>query len=176
MLKPWQKIFQKIKIPNKWWTYIVDEVMLPSGKSGEYYYVHTNGSSMVIPVFDDGRIILVKQFRYLADTTSLEFPCGSVKDGSDYESTAYCELSEETGYKANRLEYVGQFNPYNGITTEMCKVFIARSIEPAPAIPDETEEFENVLMTKVEIDTLINSNEIWDGMTMAAWLLARNRL
>jgi ADP-ribose pyrophosphatase len=167
----WKKIRQIYEIKNPWWTYRKEEVELPSGKKGEYHFVHVNGSSMVVPVLDDGRLVLVNQYRYLANRESIEFPCGSVKDGSTHEETAKHELAEETGYAAKELKKAAEFNPYNGVTDEMCSVFIARGLTPVDAHPDETEEFEKLLLTTEQIEAKIKSGNIWDGMTLAAWAL-----
>lgn len=175
-LKTWKRLSQSILFKNPWWTYQRDEFLLPSGKQGEYHYVHTNGSSMVIPVRDDGQIVLVNQYRYLAGRESLEFPCGSVKDGSAYERTAWEELAEETGYSSQRVFQVGEFNPYNGVTDEMCRVYIATQLRHVGANPDETEEFEIVALTQEEIEAKIGSGEIWDGMSIAAWAIAKSKL
>ena len=149
---------------------------LPSGTRGEYHYVHTNGSSMVIPVLSDGRLLLVNQYRYLAGKESLEFPCGSVKDGSTHDRTAWEELAEETGYSAGTLLLAGEFNPYNGVTDEMCRVYIARDLSFVGESPDETEEFELVTLEQPDLEARIRSGEVWDGMSIAAWAIARGRL
>ena len=173
-LKPWQKIRQEFEIKNPWWTYRKDEVLLPSGKRGEYHFVHVKGSSMVIPVLDDGKLILVNQYRYLADRESLEFPCGSVKEDSSYEETARHELAEETGYETKELKCVAEFNPYNGVTDEICKIYIARGLKPVKTTHDDTEEFEQVHLSPKELEKKILSNEIWDGMTLATWALIKH--
>jgi ADP-ribose pyrophosphatase len=175
-LKPWKKIRQALEMKNPWWTYRKDEVMLPSGNLGEYHYVHVNGSSMIIPILDDGRMLLVNQYRYLLNRESIEFPCGSVKDGHTHEESARHELAEETGYKANDLKCVAEFNPYNGVTDEICKVFIATRLTSVDAHPDETEEFEKIILTVNELDKKIRSGEIWDGMTLAAWAIVKPQL
>lgn len=175
-LKSWKKIRQAFELKNPWWTYRKDDVELPSGKIGEYHFVHVNGSSMVIPLMEDGRIIMVNQYRYLAQKESLEFPCGSVKDDATYEETARHELAEETGFESEDLSFVAAFNPYNGVTDEMCRVYIAKNLKPIDAKPDDTEEFEQVLVTTNELEKKIQSGEIWDGMTLAAWALIKNRL
>jgi len=172
-LKSWKKLSESIVHGNPWWTYKRDDFELPSGKTGEYHYVHTNGSSMVVPVLRDGSILLVNQYRYLRDRESVEFPCGSVKDGSSHDETARCELEEESGYFAESLAVVGEFNPYNGVTDEMCRVYLARELRYVGGRPDETEEFEIVRMTPAEIDARIGSGVIWDGMTVAAWSIAK---
>ncbi len=174
-LKSWKKISESDVFRNPWWTYRKDALELPSGRSGEYHYVHTNGSSMVVPFLEDGMVLLVNQYRYLLDRESLEFPCGSVKDGSCHDETARCELAEESGYSAGSLAAVGEFNPYNGVADEMCRVYVARELRYVGGAPDETEEFEIVRMTPAEIDERIGSGDIWDGMTIAAWAIAKAR-
>src|SRR6266571_295971 len=118
-LQHWRKLRQEFEIRNPWWVYRKDITLLPSGKEGEYHYVHVKGSSMIIPVRHDGKMILVNQYRYLCDRESLEFPCGSVKENSTYEETARHELSEETGVTADELGCLAEFNPYNGVTDEV---------------------------------------------------------
>jgi ADP-ribose pyrophosphatase len=175
-LRPWKKLSESILFRNPWWTCKRDTFELPSGKPGEYHYVHTNGSSMVIPVLGDGTLVLVNQYRYLMGKESMEFPCGSVKERSNHDETARHELVEETGYSAKGLSKVGKFNPYNGVTDEMCHVYIARDLEFVGGTPDETEEFEIVLMAPSEIDERIRTGVIWDGMTIAAWAIAKRKM
>jgi ADP-ribose pyrophosphatase len=176
MLKRWKQLTTKIVLKNPWWTYKMDEFRIPDGISGEYHYVHTNGASMIVPVTADGKIILVNQYRYLCDKESIEFPCGGVKEGKSYEEMAVIELEEETGFRASSLRQIGEFNPYNGVTNEICKVFIAHGLIQSKSIPDATEEFEILHRTPAEIDSLIRTNVIWDGMSIAAWGLVRHTL
>jgi 8-oxo-dGTP pyrophosphatase MutT (NUDIX family) len=173
-LQPWKRLRRSFELKNPWWTYRKDDVLLPSGQQGEYHFVHVEGSSMVVPVLQHDTLILVNQYRYLANRESLEFPCGSVKEGSTYDETALHELAEETGFAANDLRAAAEFNPYNGVTDEMCRVYLARNLVPAKAEPDETEEFEQVRLSCSELDRKIRSGEIWDGMTLAAWSLVRH--
>jgi len=175
-LKAWKKLSESILFRNPWWTYKKDAFVLPSGKKGEYHYVYTNGSSMVVPVSGDGKVILVNQYRYLLGKESIEFPCGSVKNGSTYDKTAREELLEETGYSARVLMPAGEFNPYNGVTSEMCRVYIARELEFLGGKPDDTEEFEIVRMAPDEVDKQIETGVIWDGMTIAAWSITKAKM
>jgi ADP-ribose pyrophosphatase len=172
----WIKISEAILYKNSWWVYKKDETRLPNGRHGEYHYVHTNGSSMIVPILKDGRIVLVNQYRYLNNRESLEFPCGGVKDGHTYEDTAIHELEEEAGFVAHDWQVAGEFNPYNGVTDEICRVFIAKNLEPVQSRPDETEEFEKRYLKLSEIDTCIATSAIWDGMTIVAWTLVKRRL
>ena len=175
-LSKWRKLTQKELFKNPWWIYRQDTFSLPNGEVGDYFYVHTNGSSIIIPVLDDGRIVMVKQYRYLRDEESLEFPCGGVKAGSDYLTSAAQELEEESGYRATKLIEAGQFNPFNGVTNEMCRVYVARGLSHVGTKPDPTEEFEHFELTPAEIDARIHSGEIWDGMSIAAWFLGKSKI
>lgn len=176
MLKRWEKLSSKTVFQNSYWIYRQDEFQIPDGIKGEYNYVHTEGSGMVIPVTDDGMIILVNQYRYLCDRESIELPCGGVKPGKSYEETALLELEEETGYISRDLTAVAEFNPFNGVTDEICKIFLARQLVKTSQKPDVTEEFEILYKTLSEVDELIRKNIIWDGMTIAAWGLVRHHL
>ncbi|MGA9407786.1 MAG: NUDIX hydrolase [Bacteroidota bacterium] len=175
MLSRWKTLTSKIVQTNPWWTYKLDSFQIPDGVKGEYHYVHTEGSSMIVPVMDDGKIILVNQYRYLRDRESIEFPCGGMKPGHTYDEMARLELEEETGYIAQSWDNVGEFNPFNGATDEMCNVFIARNLSFVKAKPEATEEFEILRATTEEIEVMIADRKIWDGMTLAAWMLVRNQ-
>jgi ADP-ribose pyrophosphatase len=168
-LTRWKKISEETRFTNPWWKYKFDTVELPSSKRGEYHYVDTPGSVMVIPVFDDGTILLVNQYRYLNERESLEFVCGGVKEGCTHEEMAVIELREEAGLDAARLECIGEFNPFKGVTNEICKVFFATQLNSVTSSPDETEEFEIHRFSQEEVTTLITDQIIWDGMTLAAW-------
>lgn len=169
----WKKLSESVMFRNPYWTYKRDTLELPGGRPGEYHYVHTNGSSMVVPVLDDECLLVVNQYRYLAGRESVEFPCGSVKEGYTYEETARDELAEETGYSATSLQMVGEFNPYNGVTNEMCRVYVARGLAYTGGEPDDTEEFEILRVTPGELEARIRTGAIWDGMTIAAWSIAK---
>ena len=172
----WRKHSERVVALNPWWTYKLDTYELPSGKHAEYHYLHTNGSAMVVPLLDDGRVVLVKQYRYLMSKESLEFPGGGTVEGASMEDTGRRELAEETGYAAAELVSIGAFNPYNGMTDEMCHVYLGRGLRYVGGQPDETEELEVVPLMPEQVEELMRNGVIWDGMTMAAWQLARDRL
>jgi len=172
-MKPYKTLEKKVFFENPWWRYCHDRIELPSGKAGEYHFIETNGSSMIVPIMEDGRFLLVRQYRYLGDRDSLEFPCGGLKNGATFEETAFHELVEETGFNSGMLQAIGQFNPCNGLIKETCMVYLAENLKYVGDQPDETECFELVRLTAQEIDALIKDGTIWDGMTMAAWTLAK---
>jgi ADP-ribose pyrophosphatase len=174
-LKKWKKLRSEIKVSHKYWEYHLDKFEIEGGKKGEDHLVHTLGSTMVVPFTSDNKLLLVNQFRYLNQKECLEFPCGSVEAGLSLEENAIKELREEIG-KSGNLEYVGEFSPYNGVADEMCSVYIARNLIQSPLPHDETEEIEIRELSIEHFENLIKNNTIWDGMTLAAWVLTKNHL
>ena len=175
-MNPYKPVKKSVVFRNPWWSYCLDRVEFPSGKTGEYHYVLTLGSSMVVPVAEDGKLLLVRQYRYTGNRDSIEFPCGGLKEGATYEETAKSELVEETGFIAEQIEYAGAFNPCNGLLDEICRVYVARNLQFVGPRPDETESFELVRLTAEELDAHIQDGTLWDGMTMAAWSIVKPKL
>ncbi|MCF8242409.1 MAG: NUDIX hydrolase [Melioribacteraceae bacterium] len=175
-LKRWKKLSQREIKRNDYWEYLLDEFEIEPGNKGEYHYVHTLGSTMIVPFTSEKKIILTNQYRYLLDKESLEFPCGSVHKELSFEDNAIKELREEAGYDSNELIFVGEFAPYNGVGDEICKVYVAHKLLHSPLPIDETEEFEILEYSFDEIEKLISENKIWDGMTIAAWTLAKPKI
>ena len=175
-MKPYKTVSKKVLFENQYWRYGCDRVEFPSGKQGDYHYVFTNGSSMVVAVGKDDRILLVRQYRYTGNRDSIEFPCGGVKDGSTHEETAREELQEETGFFPEKIKAIGEFNPCNGLLDEICRVYMAHDLRHTGATPDETESFELARLTPREIDSRVADGTIWDGMTLAAWAIAKYHL
>ena len=175
MLKVLRQIGTELLAKNPWWEYRKDKYEHPDGSEGEYYYVHTPGSVMIIPVTDEGKIILVRQYRYLNRREGLEFIGGGIKPGKSAEQSAREELLEEAGLSVGELIRIGEFNPMNGVTDEICNIFVARSFNKDAAKPETTEEFEIVELDYANLCKFISSGTIWDGMTLAAFALFEQR-
>jgi len=171
VLKRLRKIAGNELASNPWWSYRCDRYERPDGAPADYFFIHTPGSVAIVPEMEDGKILLLRQFRYLNQRESLEFPGGGRKVGYTAEAAAQEELLEEAGLIASELIPIGHFNPMNGATDELCEVFIARGIHRSSAQPEPSEEFEEVVVTREELERMIRSNEIWDGMTLAVYSL-----
>lgn len=175
-LRRWTRITTTVVHENPWWRYRKDTFEIEPGKRGEYHYASTPGSALVVPVTAEGKLLLVEQYRYLADRFSLEFPCGGVAEGESPASAASRELTEESGY-IGVLEPIGSFNPWNGVTDETCHVYRGQQLTRSKAAvhADETESF---LVHELDIATFearIADGSVWDGMTLAAYALHRVR-
>ena len=157
---------------NPYWTYVKDEYVLSDGKSiSSYFHVRSHGSTLVIPMVDDHTMIMVKQFRYLNQRMSLEFPGGGIAFGLSPLENAHKELTEETGFIAKDMQCIGTFNPCNGMTNELCSVYIAKGLVLSSQDMDPTEDIELINISIQECQQLINNGEVWDGMTLACWTL-----
>ena len=171
-LKKWNKLGQKTVFKNDHWTYNLDQFEIEGITKSEYHYVHSPGSTMVIPKLKNNNLLLVNQFRYLNQKESLEFPCGSIESNLSREENALKELREETGM-SGKLNFIGEFSPYTGVSDEICSVFLATDLIESPLPSDLTEEFELVEFSINNFEKLIEDNSIWDGLTLSAWLLAK---
>ena len=92
MIEKYKTVSTKELSKNPWWDYKLDEYILPNGKIGKYYYVETKGSTFIIPLFSNDKFILTKQFRYLNNRESIEFPGGGIKSGITQIENALAEL------------------------------------------------------------------------------------
>jgi ADP-ribose pyrophosphatase len=175
-LKKWTKLSENIAKKNDFWSYKIDRFKIGNGMEREYHYLHTNGSTMIIPITADNKILMVNQYRYLNQNESFEFPCGSVEEGMSIIENAQKELQEETGYRSDSLNKIGFFAPFTGASDEICTVFSARNLVCDPLPSDETEEFEIHMFLPDEINSMIKNNTIWDGLTISAWALSKHKI
>lgn len=146
-------------------------------KEFDHYSVDTRGSVYVIPVYDDGHIIAIEQYRYLIDALSLEFPGGGIPQEMSPHDAAHKELEEECGYIARTMTLVGKIAPMNGVSNEICFVYIARDLSQTQSHPESTELIRTIRIPPHELERRFkNPNVIHDGMTLAAWHLAQPHL
>ncbi len=176
MPKRLKQLSEELVHKNPYWEYKHDTYTLPNGGVGDYYYAQKRGAVMVVPVTEDGRIVLTLQYRYLGDKQSIEFPAGAIEEESDVLSAAKRELREETGWTAEDWTKVGEFFSNNAIIKANFHVFLAQVNTQHTQELDDSEEIEVLYRRPNEIDDLIISNTIWDGTSLAAWALVRSQL
>ena len=166
-------ISSRVVDKNPFWTYKIDEYLMPDLKIGKYYYADSRGSVYIIPLLENNKFILTRQVRYLNGKVSIEFPGGGNIDGIESIDNARKELFEETGHSARQIVQIGSFNPCAGLTNEICRVYLATGLkcETDKTSGDESEEINIFQADKSEIENLISTSQIWSGMTLAAWAL-----
>jgi ADP-ribose pyrophosphatase len=145
-----------------------DEVMLENGRKSFREYVLHPGAVAVVPILDDNKVVLVKQFRYPIGKQLLEIPAGKFdfKDEDPLEC-AKRELKEETGFDAKDYLYLGYIHTTPGFSNEVIHLYLARDLESGQSNPDEDE----IIDVEIEdFNTVLQkciSGEITDAKTIA---------
>ena len=109
----------------------VDQVRLPNGQEVELELVHHRGAAAVVPVLDDGTVLLVRQYRYATGGWLLEIPAGKLDGGESPETCARREAEEEVGYRPGKLEPLGWIWSSPGFADEKIWLFLATGLEEA---------------------------------------------
>lgn len=153
------------------------EVVLPNGKTGQRDVIEHNGACVMIPVAEDGRLVMVRQHRAGANAMLLEFPAGKLDNGEDPEKCALRELSEETGYVASKVRLLTRVHPVAAWCTEIVNVFLMEDLILGEASPDRDENGEIIEFVEVELHSLpdllamIDKGELMDMKTVMGVLM-----
>lgn len=150
-----------------------DTVRLPDGGESVREWIHHPGAAAVVPVFDDGSTVLLRQFRYPPQRVFLEVPAGKLdREGEPPEEVALRELAEEAGYTAARLTPLGPIYPCIGYSDEVIHLFLAEGLTPAAAVAEHDEFLEPVRMPFAEALAMARRGELLDAKTALAVLRA----
>ncbi len=153
---------------------VKDTVELPNGAKATREVGLHHGAVCVVPVTDEGEIIMERQFRYPFDEVIWEIPAGKLdKDEFDHLEAAKRELREETGYTADTYTFMGEFYPSPAILSENIHMYIATGLKKGEQALDEDEFLDVVKVPFDEVVNMILRNEITDGKTQTAVLKAK---
>jgi len=153
----------------------VDEVVEPGDVRGTREVVRQRGSVAALPVFDDGRVLLVRQYRYAVDAVVWELPAGRRDPGETPEEGARRELEEEVGLRAGAIEPLLVFWTTPGFCDEVMHLFRATALVPVPARPEADERIESATFTLEEAMGMVERGEVREGKTLVALLLEARR-
>lgn len=155
----------------------VDEIEYESGNHGIREVAVHPGGAVVVPVKDDGKIILVKQFRYPFQVYLTELPAGKLDKGENPLNCAIRELQEETGFKSKEIKKLGSICTAPGFLTEVLHIYLATGLTPGNHNREEGEYTMEVYdFTLYEIENMIATGKITDAKTISGIYLYKMHL
>jgi len=149
-----------------------DEAELPDQSTSTREWIKHPGASAVVPVFEDGSIMLLQQFRYPPKKTFIEVPAGKIDPGESKESTAKRELFEESGIKCKHLEEVGSFYPAIGYADEIIYVYAGWGLTEEEQSVDDDEFLLKYRIPFSKALEMIKTGQITDGKTICSLIQA----
>lgn len=157
----------------------VNKIKLPIGIENTFGVIKHPGASLAVPITEDGKVVILRQYRFAVERRILEFPAGTLEDGETPLNTMKRELAEEASYEAAEWDPLGEMLPCPGYSDEIIHMFLARKLKSIsnPPAGDEDEDLEVLHMSHEELDRIIASgNEALDGKSITAWYRAKQFL
>ena len=148
-----------------------DHMKFENGNTAEWDFIHHDGAAAVVPIMEDGRILMVTQYRNALERDTLEIPAGKLDDPN--ESGLVCasrELEEETGYRSENLEWILTLRTTVAFCDERIEVYVAKDLIPSRQNLDEDEYVDVKAYTLEELKEKIFDGTIQDSKTVAALL------
>ncbi len=173
--EPPQLLKQRLVYQGRKFNFEVSSLRLPNKSEGDWECIRHPGGALAVPVMPDGKLILLRQYRFALQGRLLEFPAGTVEPHEDPAETIKREIEEETGYRANQWQKLGEFAVAPGYSDELIYAFLAQDLEKLEVPPnrDADEDMENVLMTPQELEEAILDGEQIDAKSISSLFLAR---
>jgi ADP-ribose diphosphatase len=167
----WRTLERSYLYRNPWCAFRVDEVVLPNGATIEYGVLEGGGFASVVPITEDGTVVLVRQWRQPLSSFTLELPSGGVDKGEDPRVAAERELFEEAGIRAVGLEHLVSIHTSTGRTDEVCHLFKCRAVrDPRGPRPEPTEFIRVVELPFEEALEMVSDGAITDAATVLGLL------
>lgn len=156
--------------------YYQDTIRIPNGNIAKWDYIRHKGAAAVVAVKDDGRLLMVRQYRNALDRETLEIPAGGLNDEKEpTELAAARELEEETGYTAGKLELLLSLRTTVAFCDEKIDVYVATDLRRSRQHLDEDEFLDVISCSVDELMQMIYDCKIQDGKTVSAILAYHNK-
>lgn len=153
-----------------------DHLKTPDGRETKLEIIEHGGSVVIIPVDENGNLLLVRQYRHATGGNLLELPAGTLDQDEDPEACAAREIREETGMAARSLKKLGEFYLAPGYSDEFMIVYLATGLSDSPLDPDEDEFLSVESIPIAEAILMAERGEIPDAKSLAALFLAKSSL
>lgn len=173
---PYTTIASRIAWSSRWYRVRQDKVVFPNGAPGVYNVVEHPGAAYIVPVLADGRIALIRHYRYTVDAWCYEIPAGSLQPGLSVYQTAVAELREEIGGVAQEMVEIGRFFALPGICDMEAVVFLATGVSLGSVEREASEVMEIAIRPINEALDMARSGAINDGQSALALLRAEPAL
>ncbi|MEY4908467.1 MAG: hypothetical protein RL260_2185 [Pseudomonadota bacterium] len=147
-----------------------DDVSLPDGSTSYREYIVHPGAVMVVPVLDDGRLVMERQYRYPTHRAYLEFPAGKLEAGEPGIVCGVRELFEETGFRAAEWAYAGELHNAIAYSSERIEVWFARGLVAGERQLDAGEFLDVFVASEEELSNWVADGSVTDAKTMIALL------
>ena len=149
-----------------------DWVRAPDGHEQSFEYTLHPGAAAIVPMLDDGRLVMERQWRYAMNRSFLEFPAGKLNAHEQPLVAAQRELAEETGYRARDWAVLGEVHPVIAYSTETIHLFMAKGLVAGPSAREQGECMELVMITPDDFFKAIYQGQVTDSKTLACalWL------
>src|SRR5947199_2547907 len=147
-----------------------ETIKTPAGKTKTREIVRHPGACVIVPLLDDGRVCLIRNWRVAVNQTLIELPAGTLEPPEPPQKTAERELIEETGYRAKKIEFLHAFFLSPGILDEKMHLYVATGLTEGQTAREEGEEIENWLVPWDEAIAMIFRGEIKDAKTIVGLL------
>ena len=156
--------------------YYHDIVKIPNGNVVTWDFIWNKGAAAVVPVRDDGKIIMVRQYRNAIDRETLEIPAGGLDTPEEPTLDAAArELEEETGFKTDELEFLISIKTTVAFCNENIDIYVARNLKPSKQNLDEDEYINVEAYSVEELCEMIYAGKIEDSKTVSAIMSYKNK-
>ena len=170
-----QLLRQRLYYKGRKFDFEVNRLRLPNKAEGEWECIRHPGGALAVPVTSEGKLILLRQYRFAVQGRVLEFPAGTLEPNEDPLETIQREIEEETGYRAQKWQKLGEFFLAPGYSDEIIYAYLAQDLEKLEKAPtqDEDEDLETVFFTPDELEKSILDGELLDAKSISSFFLAR---
>lgn len=171
---PWRRESRRV-LHDGFLRLVQDTVVLPGGQKLTYESLDQGETACVLARWEGSGFLLVRQYRYVLDSVTLEIPMGGVNESESSEDAARRELREETGFLVGELTYLGTVVPSNGQSQQAMKLYFGEVSGQEASQPEISEAFELVWASAAELLKRATSGEITDAATLVAIFQAASR-